>query len=96
VGIRWCCKGFEEAFRRAGLRGHAVFSDADVETDPKFVLQFRAIDSGAEPPESDEVPVSLVSEAVIEFCPWCGRRLKKWYRGDAGDLSRPDLRIPLE
>jgi len=35
-----------------------------------------------------QVPVSLVTESDIFYCPWCGRKLSSWYAKDWKRLIR--------
>jgi hypothetical protein len=90
--IKWCCVGFEAAYQAAGERSIAVIVDED-QGEPEFFLQSRAVDAGDEQKIDAVVPISLVIENGIQFCPWCGRSLHKWYGTRATELRRPDLRI---
>lgn len=90
---KWCCAGFEAASAAAGDRGIAVVVDEGSGGAPEFYLQARAFASGSEPDLNVEVPMSLVIETGLRFCPWCGARLQRWYRGRASELKRPELRV---
>ena len=92
LAVRWCCSAFRTHFCEAGSRGLAVLvvSDELVE-EPRFLLQHRAIDQGAELEYDGNVPLTLVTEAHISFCPWCGRKLERWYRRDWRELVRPEI-----
>jgi hypothetical protein len=93
--MKWCCAAFQGRFEEAGLRGLAVFAATSAGEPPLFILQFRATDSGTVFSDSSG-PLSLLSDAVINFCPWCGVRLKDWYRQFLKELDRSDLRIQLD
>jgi hypothetical protein len=64
-----------------------------------FVLQARAMDWNNQIPQlaepNSQPQIAAVSEMVIQYCPWCGRNLIKWYRKDLPQLIKPGLRIPL-
>jgi hypothetical protein len=94
MSLQWCCKGFEWYYQQAGERDFAMLVGRDEQGDPVFILQHRAIRMG-DSLESTEVPLSLVSETRILFCPWCGRSLVRWYRKAIDQLARPGLRIEL-
>ena len=91
--MKWCCSVFENRYELAGERSIAVLIDEDPSGDPDFLVQARAFDHGSEPPLNVPVPMSLVLETGIQFCPWCGADLKKWYGKYAHQLSRPNLRV---
>jgi hypothetical protein len=88
----WCCPGFRSAYEDAGGRGLGVLIIGDESDDePRFVFQFRAVRAGSTILWEDPEPISLVSEAMIRFCPWCGRELAKWYSSSWRGLIRPDI-----
>ncbi len=61
---------------------------------PEFVLQSRAFEKDQEPTDLiAEVPMSLVTESNMQFCPWCGKNLVRWYRHVIDTLIRPDFKI---
>ena len=92
--MKWCCIGFENMLRQAGKRGVAVIVDATRRSGrPEFFLQMRAVDAGAVAQFPDDIPVSLVTEVGIQFCPWCGVSLAEFYAVSAEQVSRPELRI---
>lgn len=94
--MKWCCMAFEGHYMQAGSRGFTILIGRNSAGKPQFVLQHRALDKGAEGSvKSDEAPISVVSDVVIQYCPWCGRRLEKWYGKSVDDLFRPDLRISI-
>ena len=97
--IKWCCIGFEANYNIAGQRGSAVLVDRDFQGTPQFTLQFRAVDKGNEQSVSSataalQIPISLVVDVGMLYCPWCGGDLEKWYADLADTLYRPDLKIP--
>ena len=59
-----------------------------------FILQHRALEPGAPHPTGYPHPISIVSELGLQFCPWCGVNLKKWYKGFEHTLDKSNLRIP--
>ena len=62
--------------------------------EPKFIMQHRAVDEGSPVPNTT-YPVSVVTDAFIQFGPWCGVRLKEFYRKNYRELDRSDLRVPI-
>ena len=99
--MNWCCPAFEGWHQESGKRGLGVFVDdsgyGDVK--PIFVLQFRAVDAGINLPaigiSDSQTLVSTVVDVAIQYCPWCGRRLSKWYKKDWPRMAKPELRTPL-
>jgi hypothetical protein len=92
--INWCCEPFKHSYDLAGDRSIAVLIDRNSEGEPEFILQSRAFEKGQEPPGlSTVVPMSVVTESQMQFCPWCGRNLAKWYRKTIDVLIRPNFKI---
>src|SRR6266699_3312620 len=94
AGMKWCCKGFQGNFQMAGTRGFGIFVSTKDGPEPRFILQHRALDEGS-PTLNTTHPVSVVSDAYIQFCPWCGVRLREFYRDTYRELDRSDLRVPM-
>ena len=97
--MKWCCVQFQSYIEYAGRRGLAIIVEASNQSDPRFTIQFRATDVDDEPPrfaEGYNGPLSLSTETGIQFCPWCGKFLKKWYGRRVSKFSRPDLLIRFE
>src|SRR6266404_6399311 len=98
MAIKWCCIGFEANYNNASQRGPAILVGRDFQGRPQFTLQFRVVDKGNEhlvtsQTASLEIPISLVVDVGMQYCPSCGRNLEKWY-GDVVDaLFRPNLKI---
>jgi hypothetical protein len=91
-GTNWCCLAFKTSFDRAGMRGFSVFVSIKDGLPPAFILQHRSLDPGASLDQTD-VPLALVSDSHIYFCPWCGANLPKRYNKTFQDLVRSDLKI---
>lgn len=92
--IKWCCQPFRNRFDLAGDRSIAVLVERSFDGESEFILQARTFEKGQEPVDlSTAVPMSLVSESTIKFCPWCGRTLAKWYRNTIDTLIRPGFKI---
>lgn len=92
--IKWCCDAFKNSYDLAGDRSVSVLVDRYADGNPEFILQSRAFVKGEEPfGLHTSVAMSLVTESQIQFCPWCGRKLAKWYRSSVDALVRPGFRI---
>ena len=92
--MKWCCKGFEGHFQMVGTRGFGIFVSTKDGPEPNFIMQHRAVDEGSPVPNTT-YPLSLVTDAQIQFCPWCGVRLKKFYLDSYRELDRSELRVPI-
>jgi hypothetical protein len=91
--MKWCCVGFEAAYQAAGERSIAVIVDESSDSKGEFFLQARTFDIGTEPQLNLTVPMSLAIQTGLQFCPWCGVRLDKWYGRYVRELKRPEFRI---
>jgi len=94
--VKRCCLAFQDHHQNAGERTFSVLVDRDSSKEAAFIFQHRALEPGDQLPASLQVPVSTVSEVRIRFCPWCGRRLSRWYKNWIDELRRPGLRITWE
>jgi hypothetical protein len=95
--IRWCCQTFRSYCEEAGRRGLGVVVE-ETEVGPTFLIQCRSIDPKDEQAfraVNTPVPVSLVTQTGMLFCPWCGKNLRRRYGRHVKDLSQPELSIPL-
>jgi len=93
--MKWCCLPFKGWYEGAGERGAAILVGRNRVGDPEFILQHRAVDKEVESLPDPEFPMSIISEVSINFCPWCGRNLNKWYGKNVDELYRPGLKMPL-
>ena len=89
--MTFCCNAFKANFELAGTRGFSVFSYQYDKNDVAFIVQHRAMETGAVPPVTTS-PLSLVSEMHVLFCPWCGTKLDEFYGSNPG-IMRPDLKL---
>lgn len=93
TSINWCCPGLEFQYSRGGDRGVAVLYK-DIDGEVKFSLQFRALERGVTRlANAPPIPVSLIEQIPISYCPWCGKQLVKHYRKQVERL--PVLAVPL-
>ena len=93
--MKWCCIGFESLCGNAGERAFAAIGCRDQNQKPIFYLQYRAVESGAQLSLSDDVPVTLMAQTGLTFCPSCGVKLEKFYRASIDEMKRPDLVLGL-
>jgi hypothetical protein len=81
-----------------GERGFAVLVEQDDNLGARFLIQSRAVakqDQERLKIASADVPVALVTETGLTFCPWCGVNLKRFYRKRFVELDRPGYSILL-
>jgi hypothetical protein len=90
--MKWCCKVFQGWFEEAGKRGLGVFVSTRGDSEPAFILQYRALDPGVPLPRT-ESPLSSISDVHIHFCPWCGANLGRVYRDNFRELDRSELQL---
>src|SRR5687768_14917022 len=91
--MKWCCRVFEDCYQEAGFRGIAVLVDRNSDGTRRFDLQFRVADEGSEATvhsDDPDVLVSLLTQMQIQYCPWCGCKLSRWYRRQIDSLTRMD------
>lgn len=95
AAMKWCCMGFKGNFEMAGSRGFGMFVSTKDGPEPIFILQHRALDEHSPLPNTT-YPITVVTDARIQFCPWCGVRLKQFYGDSYGKLDRSDLRVSIK
>lgn len=92
--VKWCCGGFRASYEGAGSRGVGLLVvRTEDDREPRFILQFRAVDIGSSFSHQGPEPLSVVSEVRLRWCPWCGRNLSKWYKKAWPDLVRPKIPV---
>lgn len=91
--MKWCCPGFEGFYGNAGQRGAGILIGRDSTGRPEFTLQYRAVDEGEDISINSEGLVSRIVDVGMQYCPWCGRNLVKWYGKHVDQLYRPGLKI---
>jgi hypothetical protein len=94
--MKWCCLPFRDHFGEAGNRGFAVFAVRADDGQWDFVFQHRAADVGCSPPEGYSSPLAFVSDVLFRYCPWCGVELAQYYRNNADEMNRPDLKVRFD
>jgi hypothetical protein len=91
--MKWCCPVYGGWYGEAGGRGLGILTGRTADGEPEFLLQFRAIEDGEELSTQFETPVLFATQIGILYCPWCGRKLEKWYRKNLDELNRPKLKV---
>ena len=79
--VKWCCPAFKNSYEDHNSRGDSVIVYEDYNGAVVFAFQFRALDRDKLHlhPES-KVPLTLMTERTIRFCPSCGKKLRRWYK----------------
>jgi hypothetical protein len=103
---KWCCPGLETAFAERGDRTIFVFAEPPGEfSSATFWIAMRAVEQEALsqlpalalPPET---AFTIATRKPISFCPWCGKRLGRFYRRRYSQLADPKLtaefKLPAE
>lgn len=85
--IKWCCPAFQGNYEAFGGRGFSIVVVIKEPGTFQFKLVSRAIDKvHMHSLTSTLVPVSLLTETGIQFCPWCGCNLSKYYQSYVHEL----------
>lgn len=96
----WCCSLFRWAFESRRGRGQFIFASPpvpDAWPAHSFWLAFRSearehlSRMSREPLAPPDVKVYLSSIQAIFYCPWCGRRLARYYGKATAQLLDPEL-----
>lgn len=91
--MKWCCIGFSNNVQMVGERGFSIIVDVPDNAMPEFIIQHRAIGIETELPVVSDVPISVVTDMRIVYCPWCGVLLSTFYGNSAKEIARGDLRV---
>ena len=91
--MKWCCPGFEAIYGNAGQQGAGILVGRNSIGEPEFTMQYRAVDKKEKLPVNSENPVASVVDIGMQYCPWCGCKLEKWYGKNVDTLYRPELKI---
>jgi hypothetical protein len=77
--MKWCCVGFEQNYGLSSLRGICIVYAHNEEHNGRFVLRFRAIDQDNEAGAVASFPISVTTDVVLTWCPFCGANLLRFY-----------------
>jgi uncharacterized protein (UPF0212 family) len=91
--MKWCCNTFKSHYEQAGKRGSAILVGKNYFDNPQVTIQFRAVSIGNEEKVSSDILTSIIIDVGIDFCPWCGQNLSKFYSKTAKELFREGLKI---
>lgn len=93
---KWCCEGVRQYFTSRGERGVFVFAEPpDARSNqPSFWLAVHAADEGdlaviRQGTHRADLAVMLQTWIPVRFCPWCGRKLARFYRNQWRQLYDP-------
>jgi hypothetical protein len=95
--VKFCCQGFRANFENAGARGYGLIIGKDSLNNLRVHLQHRVVDKGLESSiqcEGRDIPVSLVAEVGIKFCPWCGCDVREYYQTENQTIDNSSFFIP--
>ncbi len=92
----YCCEVFERFVENRDKKGLSIlvdYSKYDKTKEPYFWLQMRAVDTNQQSslPKGNSYPcnITLWTETRVLYCPWCGKKLKKFYRRNWETLFAP-------
>lgn len=100
----WCCHRFEAAFENRHGQGVFVYvRPSDPDHSGTFVLAVRVVAKHDLPAFSSAVarsgylaPVHLETHVAVRACPWCGKRLQRFYRRGSTRLIDSSIAAPPE
>ena len=85
--MRWCCNAIQHQFENRRKRGIAVISvpPGELHPLPRFQLSVRSIDDEVigkfeSPLAGAHIAQTLQTWVSINYCPWCGVKLARFYR----------------
>ncbi len=94
--MKYCCGGFEYAHKQnSNKRGVSIFTRVDDFDQPTFILLFRSINIDDEKEFSESTQFHktyyIATERVIQYCPWCGKKLSSFYKKTWINLIKKSL-----
>jgi hypothetical protein len=83
--MKWCCSLFSEAIHDDSPEGLNIVVVTDHDRNNRFALQFRAVEENEQEILIGKIGffnkrVILKWTQFINFCPWCGKDLRKFYK----------------
>ena len=93
--MKWCCGVMKAYYDMAGERGFSV-NVSDEGGHYNFMLLHYSMERGKDLLIKTDDPISLVTETGIQYCPWCGKKLEKFYKKDLPSLVRKEFGVPIE
>jgi hypothetical protein len=98
ISGRMVLRRFSGELYICGRTGLCSSSGKGDDLEARFLIQSRAVakqDQERLKIASADVPVALLTETGLAFCPWCGVNLARFYRKRLAELDRPGLSITL-
>ncbi|RLC19390.1 MAG: hypothetical protein DRI57_07185 [Deltaproteobacteria bacterium] len=96
--MKWCCQGLKHIFEQRYDRTIFAFAEApeNVSENVSFWLGMRCVehkelDNLRRAGFPDNMPVTINTRVPISFCPWCGKKLAKFYRKNYCQLTDPEI-----
>jgi hypothetical protein len=98
---KWCCEAVRQHFENRGERGVFIYAEPPhppVTGQPSYWLAVNAIDQVnipriPKPADGASLPIMLQTWLPVRFCPWCGRRLVRFYRKHWKQLFDKDVSV---
>lgn len=91
--IKWCCAAFRSHFESAGQEGFGLIVERWQAGQTKFSLRHQAISPQAEVSLPPDLKLTFIDEVAIKFCPWCSKKLERFYRKHIRELTRENLSL---
>lgn len=96
--MKYCCEGLKGAAENAEKAGLSVVINNELANEQFFQLVFRSSSVGDDEiimkhlKEKTDIPkLILGQQATIIYCPWCGKKLLKFYKKDLDSFSNAIL-----
>lgn len=89
----WCCVGMESHIKNPCDIGFTIIIYQDDQFLVRSVIQSRSINIDDFKKNIFDVHISAINEIEINYCPWCGVQIEKWYKNHISEISRKDLLI---
>ena len=96
--MKWCCEGLKHSVDNRYERTIFVFSEHTgvVNEKPLFWLGMRSVKNNDlsifnEQSLNCNVPITLRTRVPIFYCPWCGKKLLKYYKNNYNNLIDNEL-----
>jgi len=96
--MKWCCSSLQDLHGNAGRHGLSIVFAEAPNGQLLAVLQGRPVDDGKEDALKvlDDLVITVVSQHFVAFCPFCGRKISRWYRKHSAELNCSHLLVGSE
>jgi len=97
--MKFCCVGYKSNLNEnKNDRTSRISVEFDENEKARFYLEIRSVMSSDQKKLNTDIPIAIVTRVQIQYCPWCGKKVEKFYKKNIKEFKREkyESQIPSE